>query len=72
MNRIAIARNQAWVGSWQTILVEGPSKNNESRLQGRTSQNKPVIIEGGTAEVGSIVPVRITECTGFTLYGDVE
>ena len=72
VNRIAIARNQALVGSSQTILVEGPSKNNPDRLQGRTSQNKPVIIEGGTAEVGTIVPVKISECTGFTLYGEVE
>ena len=52
--------------------MEGPSKNNPNRLQGRTSQNKPVIIEGGTAQVGTLVPVRITECTGFTLYGDVQ
>ena len=71
VNRIAVARNQALVGTQQTILVEGPSKNNPDRLQGRTSQNKPVIIPGGSAEVGSLVPVRISECTGFTLYGEV-
>ncbi|MBR2313339.1 MAG: tRNA (N6-isopentenyl adenosine(37)-C2)-methylthiotransferase MiaB [Akkermansia sp.] len=71
VNRIAVARNQALVGTEQTILVEGPSKNNPERLQGRTSQNKPVIIPGNTAEVGTLVPVRITECTGFTLYGEV-
>ena len=71
VNRIAVARNQALVGTEQTILVEGPSKNNPDRLQGRTSQNKPVIIPGGTAEVGTLVPVRISECTGFTLYGEV-
>ena len=71
VNRIAVARNQALVGTEQTILVEGASKNNPDRLQGRTSQNKPVIIPGGTAEVGTLVPVRIAECTGFTLYGEV-
>lgn len=71
VNRIAVARNQALVGTTQTILVEGPSKSNAARLQGRTSQNKPVIIEGGSAQVGTIVPVLIRECTGFTLYGDV-
>ena len=71
VNRIAVARNQALVGTEQTILVEGPSKNNPDRLQGRTSQNKPVIIPGGTAEIGTLVPVRIAECTGFTLYGEV-
>ena len=61
----------ALVGSDQSILVEGPSKTNPDRLQGRSSQNKPVIIEHGHAAIGSIVPVRIRECTGFTLYGDV-
>lgn len=72
VNRIATARNQALVGTTQTILVEGPSKNNPDRLQGRTSQNKPVIIDGGSAQVGTIVPVTITECTGFTLYANVQ
>ena len=71
VNRIAVARNQALVDTEQTILVEGPSKNNPDRLQGRTSQNKPVIIPGGTAKIGTLVPVRISECTGFTLYGEV-
>ncbi len=72
VNRIATARNQALVGTEQVILVEGPSKNNAERLQGRTSQNKPVIIEGGTAQVGTLTPVTIKECTGFTLYGEVK
>lgn len=72
VNRIAVARNQALVGSTQTILVEGPSKTNPDRFQGRTSQNKPVIVESGNAPVGSIVPVLIRECTGFTLYGDAQ
>ena len=71
VNRIATERNMALVGSDQSILVEGPSKTNPDRLQGRSSQNKPVIIEHGHAAIGSIVPVRIRECTGFTLYGDV-
>lgn len=70
VNRIAVARNQALVGTQQTILVEGPSKTNPDRLQGRTSQNKPVIITNGGGEVGTLVPATITECTGFTLYGE--
>ena len=72
VNRIATAKNNALIGTLQHILVEGPSKNNPNRLQGRSSQNKPIIIPGGSAEVGTIVPVRIKECTGFTLYGEVE
>lgn len=69
VNRIAVARNQALVGTQQIILVDGPSKSNPNRLQGRTSQNKPVIIEKGDVAVGSLIPVTIRECTGFTLYG---
>ena len=71
VNRIATARNHALVGTQQTILVEGVSKTNANRLQGRTSQNKPVIIEKGHTQAGDIVPVLIRECSGFTLYGEV-
>ena len=70
VNRIATARNQALVGTRQTILVEGESKTNATRLQGRTSQNKPVIIEKGAAAAGDIIPILIRECSGFTLYGE--
>ena len=70
VNRIATARNNALVGTLQHILVESLSKNNPTRPQGRTSQNKPVMIPAGSAAIGSIVPVRITESTGFTLYGE--
>ncbi|MCH5285376.1 MAG: tRNA (N6-isopentenyl adenosine(37)-C2)-methylthiotransferase MiaB [Akkermansiaceae bacterium] len=72
VNRIATARNQALVGTDQLILVEGPSKTNAQRMQGRSSQNKPIIIMKGAAAAGQLLPVRITECTGFTLYGEVQ
>ena len=70
VNKIAIAKNQALVGTTQEILVEGPSKTNKQRMTGRTSQNKPVIIlDGSVGLIGKLVRVRIDECTGFTLYG---
>ena len=70
VNRIATARNRALVGTQQVILVDGPSKTNPNRLQGRTSQNKPVIVERGSVKVGELLPITIRECTGFTLYGE--
>ncbi len=72
VNRIAIEKNAKLVGTLQPILVEGTSKTNEKTLQGRTPQNKPVIINGSKELIGSIVNVRITESTGFTLYGEIE
>ena len=72
VNRIATARNHALVGTDQVILVEGPSKTNPDRMQGRSSQNKPIIVMQGQTEPGQLLPVRITECTGFTLYGNAQ
>ncbi len=72
VNRIAIASNEALVGTTQKVLCEGPSKTNSARLTGRTSQNKIVIFDGDAHRLpGQLLDIRIGECTGFTLYGDV-
>lgn len=71
VNEIAIAKNNALVGTWQEVLVEGPSKTNKERLTGRTSQNKPVIIEGDSSLIGQAITVKVVESTGFTLYGAI-
>ncbi|NBV96340.1 MAG: MiaB/RimO family radical SAM methylthiotransferase [Verrucomicrobia bacterium] len=58
------------IGSLTEILVEGPSKTKESRLTGRSRQNRPVVFDGGARHLGQLLTVRITESTGFTDYGD--
>ncbi|MEG1508421.1 MAG: tRNA (N6-isopentenyl adenosine(37)-C2)-methylthiotransferase MiaB [Akkermansia sp.] len=69
VNEIAIRKNQALVGTMQEVLIEGPSKTNAHHLTGRTSQNKPVILDGGNELIGRVIPLHIVESTGFTLYG---
>jgi tRNA-2-methylthio-N6-dimethylallyladenosine synthase len=70
VNRIAIEKNAALVGTRQQILCEGPSKNNSERLSGRTSHNKIVIFDGDpNRHTGQILDIQIDESTGFTLYG---
>ncbi len=70
VNRIAKEKHAALVGTRQQVLCEGPSKNNASRLSGRTSQNKIVIFEGDPARLtGQILDIHIEQSTGFTLYG---
>jgi tRNA-2-methylthio-N6-dimethylallyladenosine synthase len=70
VNRIAIEKNAALVGTRQQILCEGPSKNNSERLSGRTSHNKIVIFDGDPSRhTGQILDIHIDESTGFTLYG---
>jgi tRNA-2-methylthio-N6-dimethylallyladenosine synthase len=70
VNRLAIAKNAELVGTVQQVLCEGPSKNNPSRLSGRTSQNKIVVFEGNAARLtGRILDLHIGDSSGFTLYG---
>ena len=69
VNEIAIRKNRDLVGTVQEVLLEGPSKTNAARLSGRTSQNKPVMVNAAPDLAGEILPIRIEESTGFTLYG---
>lgn len=71
VNRLALPRYEALVGSDVEILCEGPSKTNEERLTGRTRTNRIVVFEGSPARhTGEIFNVRVTHCANFTLFGD--
>ncbi len=70
LTRRAEEKAKQRVGSLVEILVEGPSKTRESRLTGRSRQNRPVVFSGGERHLGQLLTVRITESTGFTDYGD--
>ena len=72
VNRIAIAKNAALVGTRQQVLCEGPSKTNAARLAGRTPQNKIVIFEGDAQLLtGKLLDIQIEESGGFSLFGTV-
>ena len=70
LTRSAKEKAKTRVGSLVEILVEGPSKTKESRLTGRTRQNRPVVFEGSERHWGQLLTVRITDSTGFTDYAD--
>lgn len=70
IDEINAPRTEAFVGSETTILVEGESKNNPARFQGRTRSNQLVIIEANERFRGELLPVRIVESTGFTHYAE--
>lgn len=65
----ALERNNLSLGTTQTILVEGVSKRSDDFLQGRTDDNKMVIIPKDNFKKGDYVDVKITECTSATLKG---
>lgn len=53
------------------VLIEGPSKNNRSVLQGKTRTGKTVNIEGNDDLIGTMVNVRIVKARSFSLYGEI-
>ena len=62
----ATERAQRFVGRTMEVLVEGPSRTDETRLRGRTRHNKAVNFEG-IAEPGEFVEVEIEGATSQTL-----
>jgi tRNA-2-methylthio-N6-dimethylallyladenosine synthase len=68
----SIARiSDSRLGTVQRILVEGPSKRDNSELMGRTECNRVVNFAGPARLVGQLTDVRITETRTFSLRGEV-
>ena len=61
-------RAQRFVGRSVEVLVEGSTRQDETRLRGRSRHNKMVNFEG-TAEPGEIVEVEVSSATSMTLLG---
>lgn len=70
LDQHVIQASQRMVGQEVEILVEGESKNNDKRFEGRTRTNRLVIVEGNERWRGQLLNVKITETTGFTLYAE--
>ncbi|MBL9176369.1 MAG: tRNA (N6-isopentenyl adenosine(37)-C2)-methylthiotransferase MiaB [Verrucomicrobiales bacterium] len=70
INRLASEKFANYVGRTVEILVEGPSRKNAARFEGRTRDNRIVIFPGSDRHLGELLPVRIERAGAFTLYGD--
>jgi tRNA-2-methylthio-N6-dimethylallyladenosine synthase len=68
VQRRAHERAQRFVGRALEVLVEGPSRNDPTRLRGRSTHNKVVNFDG-LAATGELVQVEITAATSQTLTG---
>lgn len=63
--------NKEAEGKIYEVLVEGRSKNDESKLTGRTRNARLVNFEGGEELIGKLVNVKITKANSFSLIGEV-
>lgn len=70
INDIGHRRFERWVGRTVEILVEGPSRKNPSRFEGRTRCNKIVVFSGSERHRSQLLNVKIERVGTFTLYGD--
>lgn len=70
VNSIGARKLQRLVGQRVEILVEGPSRRNSSRLEGRTRGNRITVFEGSSRHIGQLLDVRVTRASAFTLYAD--
>ena len=70
VNRIAALRYEKYTGKTMQVLVEGPSRRNKERMEGRTRCNRIVVFDGGDRFRGQLVDLNIIRSGLFTLYGD--
>jgi tRNA-2-methylthio-N6-dimethylallyladenosine synthase len=68
VQRVARERNDERVGRVEEVLVEGPSRTDDTLLRGRTRRNTTVNF-AGDARAGDLVHVRIERATSTTLKG---
>jgi tRNA-2-methylthio-N6-dimethylallyladenosine synthase len=70
VNEIAEKRYQKHLGQLMEVLVEGTSRRNAARMQGRTRCNKIVVFEGAERHIGQLMDLKIERVGSFTLYGN--
>ncbi|MFA7534676.1 MAG: 30S ribosomal protein S12 methylthiotransferase RimO [Desulfuromonadales bacterium] len=74
--RISFRKNRALVGRTEPVLVEGLSEETDLLLRGRSIRQAPdvdgqVYITAGQANVGDIVPLKITDSSEYDLIGEI-
>ncbi len=69
INELASRKYAELVGSTVEILVEGPSRRNAARFEGRTRTNRIVIFEGDERHRGELLNIQVERAGAFTLYG---
>ncbi|PLX79254.1 MAG: 30S ribosomal protein S12 methylthiotransferase RimO [Desulfuromonas sp.] len=75
-SRVSFRKNREIIGRVEPVLVEGYSEETELLLSGRSIRQAPevdgqVYITAGRAEIGDIVPLKITDSSEYDLIGEI-
>ncbi len=66
------SNNKEYIGTTQKVLIEGYSKNDSSKLTGRTESNKVVILDGKDEFIGKMLEVKIISEHKWYLKGSLN
>lgn len=74
--RVSFKRNRRLIDTTEQVIVEGLSDETDLLLKGRSSRQAPdidgqVYITAGSANVGDIVTLRITDSSDYDLIGEI-
>ncbi|MDD2364529.1 MAG: 30S ribosomal protein S12 methylthiotransferase RimO [Desulfuromonadaceae bacterium] len=74
--RLSFRHNRTLIGTTEQVIVEGFSEETELLLKGRSSRQAPdidgqVYITSGTANIGDIVTLKITDSSDYDLIGEM-
>lgn len=70
VQKIGREKAAALEGMETTVLVEEKNAEDPSMVTGRMENNAVVHFKGCAEEIGTFVPVRLSECRGFYYIGD--
>ena len=71
INKGVINGNKVYEDRTVEVLVEGPSKNDETKLMGRTRNGRLVNFPGDSSMIGKLVNVHINRAQPFSLLGEI-
>jgi len=72
VNTQMTAAYQRMVGRRVQVLVEGPSRKNPARLEGRTRCGKIAVLTATPDTIGRLVEARVVHASSVTLYTDPD
>ncbi|MBC8059930.1 MAG: tRNA (N6-isopentenyl adenosine(37)-C2)-methylthiotransferase MiaB [Clostridiaceae bacterium] len=72
VNEGCAKKNKEYEGRVCEVLVEGPSKNDITKLMGRTRSGKLVNFEGNLELIGKLIDVTIIKAHSFSLIGEIK
>ena len=71
VNASVIKGNKSYEGRVVEVLVEDISKNDETKLMGRTREGRLVTFIGDSSNIGNLVNIKVNRAQPFSLFGEL-